>query len=263
VIRLPAHDLGRVRHLFGAAHLCLVIDAIIAGTSPARVWADDLTAPCTALAWDGGHCVYLAGAAGQGEQCQEVFSREIAPAGRGMFKLYAAEEAVRTVFAGYALQQRERVFYRGGEPPLTRCSQPLPAGFAISSINDRFAGLSALGNFAAVAAEIGSCWDSVTSFRQAGFGFCAHDAQTIVCWCTAEYVSSGKCGIGIETVPSHQGRGFATWTAAAFVAYCARRSITPHWDAWSSNLPSVAVAEKTGFRKTGTYPVFVGTFPGT
>ena len=78
--------------------------------------------------------------------------------------------------------------------------------------------------------------------------------------CTAEYVSGGRCGIGIETVPAYQGRGIATLTASAFAGYCATWSITPHWDAWSSNLPSVVVAEKVGFRKVETYSVLVADF---
>jgi len=40
--------------------------------------------------------------------------------------------------------------------------------------------------------------------------------------------------------------------------YCAERAITPHWDAWTNNLPSVAVAEKAGFQQIETYAVYVG-----
>lgn len=100
----------------------------------------------------------------------------------------------------------------------------------------------------------------MADFRRAGFGFCAHDAGTIMCWCTAEYVSEGRCGIGIETVPAYQGRGFAALTASAFVEHCAGLGVVSHWDSWSGNLASVAVAEKLGFRKIETYHVFVGSF---
>lgn len=134
----------------------------------------------------------------------------------------------------------------------------LPAGFRISSINDRFHDLGALGNFAEVIEEIESCWNSVGDFRRAGFGFVAHDSQQIACWCTAECVSDGRCGIGIETVSAYQQQGFATLTASAFVDHCIDTGMTAYWDAWTDNLPSVAVAEKIGFSKAETYSIFVG-----
>ena len=40
MIVLPHRDIRRIRHLVGAQHLSLVIDAVIAGKSPARAWAE-------------------------------------------------------------------------------------------------------------------------------------------------------------------------------------------------------------------------------
>jgi GNAT superfamily N-acetyltransferase len=253
-------DIRRIRHLVGAQHLSLVIDAVIAGNSPARAWADDPSEPRTAMVWDGAHCIYLVGGLGHYDACRQVFERDIAPAGRGIFKLYATEEAARAVVAGCPLDRRERVFYRGERPSVNGWQLRMPAGFRVSAIHDHRPELAMLSNFAAVTAEIGSCWTSMTAFRRAGFGFCAHDHATIVCWCTAEYVSDGQCGIGIETAAAYRGRGFATLTASALAEHCAQRAIMPHWDSWSGNLPSVSVAEKLGFRKIESYSVFVGTF---
>jgi hypothetical protein len=260
MIVLPHREVHRVRHLFSAEHLALVVDAIAAGNSPARVWTDDLVTPRTAVAWDGAHCVYLVGAAGHGAACRELFEREIAPAGWGIFKLYASEASAGAVFTGYPLRRRDRVLYRGDGPAGAGWRQRIPAGFQVSAIRDQLPELRMLGNFAAVTAEIRSCWISMTDFLRAGFGFCAHDTGTIVCWCTAEYVSDGQCGIGIETVAARRGSGLATLTASAFAEHCAARAIVPYWDCWSDNLASVAVAEKLGFRKIETYSVFVGSF---
>jgi len=82
-----------------------------------------------------------------------------------------------------------------------------------------------------------------------------------VCWCTAEYVSDRKLGIGIETLPAYQGRGFATLTAAAFVQLCCARGLMPHWDAFQSNAPSLAVARKVGFEPVAEYAVFLARTP--
>jgi GNAT acetyltransferase len=51
---------------------------------------------------------------------------------------------------------------------------------------------------------------------------------------------------GIETIPTH-----------AFLTHCSTHQITPHWDCWADNTPSIAVAEKTGFGTIETYSILV------
>jgi len=261
VHELPSHQTHRIRSLFDGEHLALVIDAIVAVNSPAAVWVDDASAPRAAAIWDGAHCVYVAGPAGRVAAFREVVSQHVGPAGPGLVKIYATDAAAHAVFAGHDLKRAERVFYRAGQEPMAGWRHKLPAGLEISSITEEFDRLGALGNFSDVTSEVESCWPSMADFRRAGFGFCAHDAGSIVCWCTAEYVSDGRCGIGIETIPPFRSRGLATLTASAFVEHCAAHGITPYWDSWSSNAPSVAVAEKVGFRKIETYSIFVANLP--
>ncbi|SRR5712691_243809 len=256
MISLPNSDAHRIRQLFEAEHLSLVIEAIIAGHSPARIWVDDPT-PGTALIWDGAHCVYLACPADNSGGWQEAFRHHIAPSAPNLIKLYTGGP-IR--LPGYTLQRRERILYRldrqAGRADRADPAQ-LPAGFTISEIGSGFDELGALENFAEVAAEISSVWNSIDDFKAAGFGFCVHDGRSIACWCTAEYVSAGQCGIGIETVPQFRRRGFATAATQAFLTHCSARQITPHWDSWADNTPSIAVAEKTGFRKIETYSILV------
>lgn len=254
---LPGRDLHRVRHLFEADHLALVIDAMVAGNSPATAWVDDGAMPRAVAIWDGAHSLYITGAADRAGGFGAAVGRHIAAAKPGLVKVSATEAAFGVAFAGHPLDRRERVFYRGDRPLIPDWRHRLPAGMRISSIGGELRQLGALGNFADVTGEIESCWPSMDDFLRAGFGFCAHDGEVVVCWCTAEYVSNGRCGIGIETIPAYRGRGVATLTASAFVEHCAARGVTPHWDSWLSNAPSVAVAEKIGFRKVETYSIFV------
>jgi RimJ/RimL family protein N-acetyltransferase len=256
---LQSQDVHRVRHLFDAEHLALVVDAVIIENSPARVWADD-SLTRSALVWDRHHSLYFAGSVDEAEEWRALFDREIAPLGRGVLKIYAAPHAVGTVFAGLPLQRRERVLYRGHGPVGPDWRRRLPPGFHVSAIDDLGGGLGTHANAADVIAEIESTWGSAAGFRRTGFGFVAHDTEQIVSWCVAEFVSNGKCGIGIETVGSHRGRGFATLTASAFIEDCVERKVTPYWDAWTSNRSSTAVAERVGFRKVETYWVSVGDF---
>ena len=228
---LPNRNIGRVRHLFDSEHLSLVTGAIGAGNSPARVWVDALAAPRAALIWDGSHSVYITGKIERAEEWRSLFDREVAPAGRGVLKAYVTDLAAETVFAGYPLHRRHRVLFRGLRRPIPDRRRRVPAGFRISIIDDRLTARDALANADDVVAEIESCWASLSDFRRAGFGFIAHNDRAIVCWCTAEFVSDGKCGMGIETIPAYQRQGFATLTASAFLEHCAERTMTPHWDA--------------------------------
>jgi RimJ/RimL family protein N-acetyltransferase len=80
-----------------------------------------------------------------------------------------------------------------------------------------------------------------------GFGYAAVIPDRVICWCTAEYVSPQRCGIGIATDPAFERRGVATATAAQFVAECLRRGKRPYWECAAGNPASARVAEKAGF----------------
>ena len=103
-------------------------------------------------------------------------------------------------------------------------------------------------------------WPSFETFLDRGFGFTMLDGTSVVCWCTAEYVSEGKCGIGIETIEAYQRRGIATVVTGEFVRHALASGVNPHWDCWASNTPSVRVAEKMGFADMHDYKIAIGTF---
>jgi RimJ/RimL family protein N-acetyltransferase len=87
-------------------------------------------------------------------------------------------------------------------------------------------------------------WTSITRFMKCGFGFNLATGNKVVSWCTSEYMSKDKCGIGIATLREYQNRGLATITASAFVEHSHQRSIQPHWECNVENLASRRVAEK-------------------
>lgn len=264
----PGIGLGPVRHLIEGEHLRLVLDAVVAGNSPGTWWAGGSAAPGTVLLWDGGHCAYLAGpadAAGT-RAWRQLFQERLVPAARARgiatVKVYPGRasdlDAVAVAVADGRPYPRERVFLRGPSAP----PPPVAGHWRVSEVNADAEVLAGLAGYPAVAAEIGSCWTSPDAFRRNGFGYCAHDGAAVLGWCTAEYVSPGRCGIGIETVEAYQRRGVATATAAAFLAHCAARGSTPHWDAWADNAPSLRVAAKLGFTLVERYPILVATVAG-
>jgi RimJ/RimL family protein N-acetyltransferase len=132
----------------------------------------------------------------------------------------------------------------------------LPSGLKLRFIDAELLENATLPQLEEVRGEIESGWTSVERFLQEGIGCCVvHEIDGVVCWCTAEYVSSGKCGVGIETVESYQEQGLATVAASAFVQQAASRGWQVYWDSWLANTPSTRVAEKVGFEKLTEYDI--------
>jgi RimJ/RimL family protein N-acetyltransferase len=240
----------------------LVMDSMAAGHTTAEAWLDDPLDPQASLIWDLQHSAFLVGSVRDAQGWRELFDERIAAAGPGLLKLHTTPADADRVFGDYQLQPRERVLYRQATPARTLPPHRLPDGYRISSITERWDELTPLANFDAVRAEIEACWPSVKHFRRSGFGYVAHDDQQTVCWCTAECLSDGACGIGIETVADHRGRGFAASTARRFLQHCDQWGVRAHWDAWADNPASIAVAERIGLTKIETYLIFVGVFEG-
>lgn len=266
---LPAGQTERIRPLFQGPHLGLIIDAVIAGNSPSTIWVDNDSEPASAIIWDGMYSYYLAGTAKNDEfnyQAARLIGAEWVPdaAARGLrvLKVYDASgdwaSRIPDLFRNVALSIMARVFFAFSRPGVAHWKSRVPAGFQLSRLDEAILADRHLENVDAVAAEIRSGWPSLERFLSNGFGVCLLHGDAIICWCTAEYVSAGKCGIGIETLEAYMGRGFATLTANAFVELALSRGIRPHWDSWKANQPSIAVAEKVGFEKLAEYEIFLG-----
>ncbi len=247
-------DLAEVRPLFDAPHLGFVIDSMIAGHTPASLWVSS----SGAVVFDGGHCLYLARSDRHSARIGPRSARYGPDIATVVADLARGRDGIVKVYGDIPpLPTRARSHFVAGDAPPVRLA---PDRFQVASINDHLGELLPMRNFTAVLDEVTSMWGSLDAFCAAGFGYCAHDGSSIVSWCTAEYVSPAQCGIGIETIPSAQGQGLATAVGAAFLAACGQRSILAHWDAWTDNRPSIAVAENLGFRLSSSYHVGVTTF---
>ena len=241
-------DLADVRPFFSEPQVRFVMDSMIAGNTPAVAWVSS----SGAVVFDGAHCLYIAGT----DPAAVSVVADLAQGRDGLVKVYGGN---------LRLTGRSRSLYAASAssvagPSVAVPEGSLPEGYKIASIVESMDGLGPLRNFSALLDEVTSMWGSDQAFLTRGFGFCAHDGTTIASWCTAEYVSPGRCGIGIETVQAFHGRGLATAVGAAFLRSCASRSMVAHWDAWTDNAPSIAVAEKLGFSLLATYSVGITTF---
>lgn len=268
---IPPHQLAPsqyplVRHLGVEPHLSLVIKAVIAGHSPASIWVDEGPRPQTALLWDKGHCLYvLSAAASAPSWLHTLIHQTIIPEARArhirLLKVYHQEagwaDIIPTLLAPLALTLKARAFYRL-DPSYVPGTIPVPPGFTLQPITAPLLANDDLENIQSLRNEIASCWPTLARFLRHGFGFCLVHGTKLVSWCTAEYRSAGQCGVGIETIEAYQGRGLATAATLAFVTHSQKHRLVPHWDSWQANTPSLAVAQKAGFRHLLDYTVHLG-----
>ncbi|MBU7022796.1 MAG: GNAT family N-acetyltransferase [Theionarchaea archaeon] len=263
VLIYELHDSTRILPLAETPQLALVMSSVGEGNTPNRIWVDSLDTPKSAFVWDTTHCLYFLGDSNepfQGE-LEKTLANEIIPAAARkriyIFKIHYTlqwEETLPEIFTSF--KKRKRQLYAFTAPSIEVKSPP--EGFELQKINKELLESSIKSKLDLVE-EIESCWKSVADFLDKGWGFCITHEGKIVCRCTAEYVSRGKCGIGIETGEEYKQLGCATGAASALVEYCLSRGVTPHWDSWENNIPSIRTAQKVGFVKISDFFVHFGS----
>ncbi len=260
----------RLAPLCTRPHEHLLLAAVIAGNSPASIWADDPRQPRTAYLWDQAYSHYLLGATDAPalvNLVRDQLQPQMQTRGINLFKLYYAGEdwlpAIEAAYPQADLKHLERVTYRLDDFKLPDWVAQIPAGFAVEPIERARLEDGTLTHADNLIEEIENNWRSLEMFFRVGFGYWVREGKNIAGWCTVEQVSADRCGLGVETIESYQGRGLATLTAAACTAECLRRKMTPHWDSWARNTPSVRVAEKLGYRLMQHYRTYLGQFSTT
>ncbi|MFX0123203.1 MAG: GNAT family N-acetyltransferase [Candidatus Hodarchaeota archaeon] len=275
IIELNFDEFPSIRSLFASSkHLRFTTEAVIAGNSPMRVWVDNRKKPRSAFLWDQSHCYYFGGDASNKDFCNAVenmLKNTIIPKAismnREVYKIEYTDKKWEPILKKILRDKTPfkvlRKFFALNNLDMPQWRDILPSDFYIERI-DRALLESDIQNLQAIINEINECWHSVNDFLANGFGFCLvhiHEKEKEVQgWCTGEYFSEGKCGIGIETFQRFQKRGFATAMASAFVEHSLSINIQPHWDASANNEASIRVAKKVGFRKIQDYYVFFGAF---
>ena len=264
---LEFKDFRKISPLVREDYLRLHIDAMIEGNTPGRIWVDNLENPTSAYIWDKAHCHYLVGENDSeefNESIMEFLNGEVIPKARrggySTFKLYcsAGWEAATCDMSARSFIKRGRRFYRFNKSSVQK--KESPSDFSLEVIDKNLLQSKRLRNMDLVRGEISSCWNTLDDFLEKGFGLSMRHHDEIVGWCTGEYVSDRVCGMGIEVLEKHQGKGLATVMASSFVEYCLHKDITPHWDSFDDNVPSLRVAEKIGFERVSEYSVYFGSF---
>lgn len=251
----------------------MVLASVVEGNTEAQLWCTsqpDNSVVC--LLWDKGNNVfYLSGQLVLSETIEDLASlintdvREKAiKEGLSYFQVRTLsslpENSITHIFQNIPLKKRSKLFYTFCAKTVKTIPNPRLAGVQFRPIDADLLEEGRFENNHYVRSEIEWMWPSLERFRKKGFGIAAVIDARIICWCTAEYVSKSKCGIGIEAIDEFQNKGIATATAAHFLEHCMNQNIVAHWECDKDNIGSVRVAEKVGFEKTEESVLWNGRF---
>lgn len=253
-------DYEKLRPIFAdLAVIQLNVVAILDGTCPGRVYADDVARPRTAYMISGdGH--YLAGATGNqafNEALNAALPRD------HYFVLLCDPElwsgALDVVLRHTYAIRSTRHYYMLAQHRMPDWQDHIPEGFSMRRIDADLLATERK-NRDGIVEWILEEWKSVDDFFERGFGFCLvhEDDDVVVSWSLSDYVSGDRCEMGIETDWNYRRQGLGTMTAAATAAYALAQGFdTTGWHCWHNNVGSIGVAGKVGFEKTADYDIYI------
>jgi RimJ/RimL family protein N-acetyltransferase len=259
---ISLNEIGEYAPYFSDPQLDMVLASVAEGNTRAQIWRSiQPQNGITCLLWDKGNNVFYV----SGETISKEATDDLAALidthikgraikeGSSRFKVHALspslEQSIPQLFQGIQLYKTNKLIYVFRKQRVPAISTPALEDVRYALIDAGFLETERHQNLEYVQSEVDWMWSSRVKFRENGFGYAALLGDIIVCWCTAEYVSERKCGIGIETVEAYRNKGIATATTAHFVEYCLHHNITPCWECGSRNIGSIRVAEKVGFER--------------
>jgi len=259
---LVKSEFSKIKHLaYGSEHMEFTMDAILNKT-PIRIWVDNKKTPLSVFMWDKAYIFYFLGKSDNpifNNAIKDLIMTEIKNKVHNIVKIEfhpkSWEISLQEVFRSNYPTTQERVLLRFNKNNISNENNS-----SIRQITKEILE-SGIKNIVTIHEELNQMWDSFDDFFENGFGYCTiieeNGEESVQGWCTGEYFSLNKCGIGIETFPSYQSKGYATAMTIAFVNHALDKNITVFWESYKRNLSSLRVAEKVGFDITQEYSVFL------
>lgn len=150
----------------------------------------------------------------------------------------------------YATKKDPGAFHR---PRLEQAAAALPSGHHLHPIDEE---LFSRCLEAPWSRDLVSQYRDWETYRRLGLGVAVMtEGGELVSGASSYSTYPGGIEIEIDTHPEHRRRGLACSAGAALILACLDRGWYPSWDA--ANRPSLALAEKLGYRFSHRYPVFL------
>ncbi len=258
--KLPRKSFNKVRTLFGELDYLLIITAVIDQSSPGEIYVDDVELPTAALmiSPEGNFLV--------GDHENESFNAKLKPL---LVDIMDEDDDLEIQYAPVEWANRVSELFQIEYPLIFSASYyllsnltspklpPLPPGWTLHTVNQAFLNREDIENLEIVRKKIDENWVNRETFFDRGFGICLLHDNKLVSECLADCVSGTQCEIGISTDSGYQRQGFASIAVAAIIAHCKARGLTSiGWHCANNNIGSIKTAEKAGFEKQRTYPIF-------
>lgn len=135
----------------------------------------------------------------------------------------------------------------------------IPPAFQVVRIDAEILNNERIINILEVKRCIEACWDNLEDYFEKGIGYALLTENTVVSWCSTDYVVSNACDVYVETFDGYEKKGFGTIVASACVKECLNQNYEVNWHCWHDNTGSTRLAEKIGFSKKAIQRVYIIT----
>lgn len=261
LIELSPSQYSFIKSLLGSYSDYPVVNAVLQGNAPGRVFVDQCSEPQSAFVLTNAGFSYLMGSSNKDgfyQSLKELLDREIFPEIQSsddptliFYPLSDGwETALKEILGArkvYNLFRKQFAFRNEKFAQHEDWRDKIPAGFSMHPIDQALLDETGTDMFP---------WESRRVFLEIGFGFMMMVGDEIACECRSVFVGGGAVEIDIHTDEKYQRRGLATIAASAFIEECLARGLRPNWECWWDNQPSMSLAQKLGFEPIEDHAVF-------
>ena len=99
-------------------------------------------------------------------------------------------------------------------------------------------------------------WDKADDFYKNGVGFSLLHENNLASTAFSSFIHENQLEIGIETLETYRGKGFAQLVCSAFIDYCIENKYEPIWSCKLENSASYQLAQLLGFEPILTIPFY-------
>ena len=99
-------------------------------------------------------------------------------------------------------------------------------------------------------------WKNADHFDKSGVGFSLIVENKVVSTAYSSFIHENQLELGIETLESYRGNGFAIYTCSTLIDYCLMNNYEPIWACRLENTGSYKLAQKLGFEPTIQIPYY-------
>lgn len=152
----------------------------------------------------------------------------------------------------------DRVTYRVPNPlpvQVQSLETSLPDGYTVQPIDRAIA--ERVG--AEFDLDFAACWPKVDDFLRRGIGFAVLVGTRVASIAYAAMSVGRYLEISVTTHPEFRGRGLCGMACAPLLRTCTERNIVPLWNAYATNLASLAAAQKLGLQREQVHPWLIHT----